>query len=260
MPVREPFHDLDWVLKCLVPAAYVGSAHIHMLRHADIAIIIGGGRNSYLAGQVARAVDVRLIPIAAFGGAGRLLWSEVHQDVGPSSAKEMDRDRFRLLGTLSHVVDAASREIGSLPRIMIVHGRSQVSEEIVRLVERNNATAFHMVDTSRTGGTIPEEFERLARSADGAVVVITPDDVGQATLGPGGERQMGQQQPQARQNVILEYGWFWCRFGRDRILPLVQGKVELPSDMHGVLYLPFTEVAEIETDIQEFVGRLKASR
>jgi hypothetical protein len=256
-PIHEPFPNLDWVVKRPVPVTYVGSAHLHMLRNADVAVIIGGGRNAYLAGQAARAMDVRLIPIAAFGGAGRLLWSEVRQEVGPSNAKEMDRDRFRLLDTLSHVVDAVVDEINSLPRIMIVHGRSEVSEEICTLVAATGATAFRMIDTSQIGGTIPEEFERLARSADGAVVVITPDDVGQATLAPGGKPKMGERQPQARQNVVLEYGWFWCRFGRSRVLPLVQGKVELPSDMLGLLKFPFTEVDDyVEAGIREFVGRL----
>ena len=76
---------------------------------------------------------------------------------------------------------------------------------------------------------------RLARTADGAVVVITPDDIGGISGTADGSPTVVSSR--ARQNVILEYGWFWCRFGRDRVLPVVRGDVELPSDIKGVLYV-----------------------
>ena len=44
--------------------------------------------------------------------------------------------------------------------------------------------------------------------------------------------------PRARQNVILELGYFLGALGRDRVCVLHKDKVELPSDIHGVLYVP----------------------
>jgi predicted nucleotide-binding protein len=43
----------------------------------------------------------------------------------------------------------------------------------------------------------------------------------------------------ARQNVILELGYFIGRLGRDRVCAIVRSKLELPSDLHGIAYLPF---------------------
>ena len=89
-PGREPFTNDRWVTKRPIPVAHVGPAHMRMLSEAHVAIVIGGSNSSYLAGQVARALDVRLLPVAAFGGAGRLLWQEVRDQVGTSGARAMD--------------------------------------------------------------------------------------------------------------------------------------------------------------------------
>jgi predicted nucleotide-binding protein len=45
----------------------------------------------------------------------------------------------------------------------------------------------------------------------------------------------------SRQNVVLEFGYFIGLLGRDRVCCLHQGNVELPSDMHGIVYIPFKE-------------------
>lgn len=45
----------------------------------------------------------------------------------------------------------------------------------------------------------------------------------------------------ARQNVVLEFGYFIGLLERDRVCCLYKGDVELPSDMHGIVYMPFEE-------------------
>jgi predicted nucleotide-binding protein len=45
----------------------------------------------------------------------------------------------------------------------------------------------------------------------------------------------------ARQNVIMELGWFMARLGRDRVVILYSGELELPSDILGVVFLEFKE-------------------
>ena len=44
--------------------------------------------------------------------------------------------------------------------------------------------------------------------------------------------------PRARQNIILELGYFAARLGRARVCPLVAPGVETPSDYDGVVYVP----------------------
>jgi predicted nucleotide-binding protein len=45
------------------------------------------------------------------------------------------------------------------------------------------------------------------------------------------------QQPRARQNVILELGYFLGRLGRSRVCALYVEGLEIPSDYSGVLYV-----------------------
>ena len=108
-----------------------------------------------------------------------------------------------------------------------------------------------------TGETIPAEFERLALQVDGAVVVITPDDEGRAGVRPDGTRSRSDSYARrARQNVVLEYGWFWCRFGRTNIALLVRGEdLELPSDISGVLFNHYTTPSDCEAALRTFVRR-----
>jgi predicted nucleotide-binding protein len=43
--------------------------------------------------------------------------------------------------------------------------------------------------------------------------------------------------PRARQNVILELGWFQGRLGRKKVVVLRDDDVEQPSDIAGLVYI-----------------------
>ena len=47
--------------------------------------------------------------------------------------------------------------------------------------------------------------------------------------------------PRARQNVVLEFGYFMGLLGRERVCCLHKRNVEIPSDMQGIVYIPFKE-------------------
>jgi predicted nucleotide-binding protein len=40
-------------------------------------------------------------------------------------------------------------------------------------------------------------------------------------------------------HVVLELGYFLGRLGRDRVCASKRGDVEIPSDIEGVVYVPF---------------------
>jgi predicted nucleotide-binding protein len=44
-----------------------------------------------------------------------------------------------------------------------------------------------------------------------------------------------------RQNVVFELGFFIGVLGPERVVALVKGKIERPSDFDGVVYIPFDE-------------------
>ena len=83
------------------------------------------------------------------------------------------------------------------------------------------------------GMTIPEKLETYG-DVGYAVVLLTPDDVGR-------EKSESKDCPRARQNVILELGFFIGRLGRKRVTALLKGKLELPSDYVGVAYTKYDD-------------------
>ena len=64
-----------------------------------------------------------------------------------------------------------------------------------------------------------------------AVVLLTPDDEGSI--------KGGTPQPRARQNVLLELGYFIGCLGRKNVCVLKRGELEIPSDFGGVVYEAF---------------------
>jgi len=55
------------------------------------------------------------------------------------------------------------------------------------------------------------------------------------------ENLLGSFESRARQNVILEFGYFIGLLNRDRVCCLLKGNVKRPSDMDGIVYIPFKE-------------------
>ena len=86
-------------------------------------------------------------------------------------------------------------------------------------------------EQASSGRTVIEKFEFYSEDIAFAVVLLTPDDVGHPGNGPN------EPKPRARQNVILELGYFMGRLGRDRVCALHREDVELPSDYQGVIYI-----------------------
>jgi len=83
------------------------------------------------------------------------------------------------------------------------------------------------------GRTIIEKFE-VEGKVGFAVVLLTPDDLGKA-------KDNSDFHQRARQNVILELGYFVGRLGRSKVCALVRGDLELPSDFAGVVYERFDD-------------------
>jgi predicted nucleotide-binding protein len=59
---------------------------------------------------------------------------------------------------------------------------------------------------------------------------MTPDDVGKAEDG-------SSLNPRARQNVVFELGFFIGKLGPEKVVALVKGEIEIPSDFDGVVYI-----------------------
>jgi predicted nucleotide-binding protein len=125
-----------------------------------------------------------------------------------------------------------AREKGTPSRkVFIVHGHEgEPREAVAGFLRKIDFTPVILHEQSNLGRTIVEKFEAHT-DVDFAVVLLTPDDVG----GP----KDGTQQPRARQNVILELGYFIGKLGRQNVCAIKLGDLEIPSDIIGVVWTPF---------------------
>ena len=120
-------------------------------------------------------------------------------------------------------------------RVFIVHGHNEAMVEgTARFVERLGLQPTVLREEPNKGRTIIEKFEDHADEAGFAIVLLTADDVG--AVAPRGESPPALA-PRARQNAILELGFFAGRLGRHKVCALYEEGVELPSDLQGVLYV-----------------------
>jgi predicted nucleotide-binding protein len=117
--------------------------------------------------------------------------------------------------------------------VFIVHGRADgPRESVARFIERFGLRPIILHEQASEGRTIIEKIERHSAVAY-AVVLLTGDDRGGLV---GADR--ATYQPRARQNVVLELGYFLGKLGRRHVCVLHEPGVEIPSDYDGVVYVP----------------------
>jgi predicted nucleotide-binding protein len=119
---------------------------------------------------------------------------------------------------------------------------------VARLIEKLELEPIVLHEQSNQGRTLPEKLE--AHSKVGfAVVILTPDDLGESKANiEGTEKEVYEKKfsdvhkkilkERARQNVILELGYFWALLGRDKLCALYTDGVEIPSDFKGIVFVP----------------------
>ncbi len=119
----------------------------------------------------------------------------------------------------------------SSPDVFVVHGHNQgIKEAVARSLELLDLNPVILHEKPNVGRTIIEKFSDYS-NVHFAIVLLTADDVGKA------KDESDSPRPRARQNVILELGYFLGRLGRSRVCALYETGVEIPSDYQGVLFV-----------------------
>ena len=113
----------------------------------------------------------------------------------------------------------------------IVHGHDEALKyQVARVLEQQGIEAVILSEQANTGKTIIEKIEKHS-DVGAAILLFTPDDSCKANA-------ESNYKPRARQNVVFEAGFFMGKLGRDRVVMLVADHtLELPSDLHGVVYV-----------------------
>ena len=113
-------------------------------------------------------------------------------------------------------------------RVFIVHGHDGgLREAVARLLDKQGIEPIILMEQPNRGRTIIEKFEDYS-DVGTAICLFTADD---NVDGVGGTKQV-----RARQNVVLETGFFIGKLGRERVIILSNNDIEMPSDLSGVLY------------------------
>ena len=138
--------------------------------------------------------------------------------------------------------------------IFVVHGRDHEARDQLELVLRRLGLAPFVLQVTGGGGdTLIEALERMigksAQSSFG-IVLATPDDLGYLKT-----EKSEDAKPRARQNVIMEMGMLLASLTRKKCAILTKGYVELPSNMGGVITIPFND--HVREAVPKLVQRLQ---
>lgn len=121
-------------------------------------------------------------------------------------------------------------------KVFLVHGQDEEAKAIVaRFISSCELNPIVLHEQPNGGRTVIEKFEKEA-DVGFAVILMTGDDVGGRRR--GNELASDDLKARARQNVVLELGYFAGRLGRDRVAALKKGDIEMPSDIAGVVWTP----------------------
>ena len=109
--------------------------------------------------------------------------------------------------------------------VFIIHGHdNELKVQLQLLLKTAGVNNFVLHEQADKGRTIIEKLIQETETSGYAIALLTPDDL----VENGNNR--------ARQNVILELGYFLGKIGKERIRIIVRDNVEIPSDLQGILY------------------------
>ena len=119
-------------------------------------------------------------------------------------------------------------------RVFIVHGHDdKIKLDVARFLEKLNLEPVILHEQANQGKTIIEKIESETDVGYG-IVLYTPCDKGGTK-----DTDFENMKFRARQNVIFEHGFLIARLGRNRVCALLDGEVEQPSDINGILYVKY---------------------
>ena len=113
-------------------------------------------------------------------------------------------------------------------RIFISHGTAPDWREVQQFIERDlSIQTLELAQEPNRGRTVLQKLTEESDLCSYAVVVMTGDD----RVQDGASR--------ARENVMHEIGYFQGKFGLVNVCLLHEEGVNIPSNIHGLVYIPF---------------------
>lgn len=236
------------------------------------------GKKFMFGGSLVAPSNIRTIRIIETEQPSSELLDKIKAERGVLKRLVLDGDAFRLVERIGRDVTREvlfgekqrQRKKTPIPlskNVFIVHGRDhKPMKELKTMLSEFGLNPIVLHEQPSGSRTVVEKLEKYS-DVGYSFVILTPDDVGAlyskfVKLRPErlikrSLRSILDLKPRARQNVVLEFGYFMGLLGRNRVCCLHKGsiklplakRVELPSDMHGIVYVPFKDSVEEVRDM-----------
>jgi predicted nucleotide-binding protein len=195
-------------------------------------------------------------------------------DIKKKDFPEIKSKIIDFIESKKQVIQKSTQKLSN--KIFIVHGRApRAIKELKAILKEMELEPIVLHEKASGSRTIIEKLEKHS-DVGFAFVLLTPDDAGYCQferrvlsddyavkIRPTLKRLRSLSEKEhettvselmkvfvkilrgrARQNVVLEFGYFIGRLGRDRVCCLHKGDVELPSDMKGIVYIHFDKTLD----------------
>ena len=140
--------------------------------------------------------------------------------------------------------DAVEADVKKNNRVFVVYGHDTIARtQLEAMLRRWDLEPLILDQLPSAGNTVIEKLEEYTKQVEFGIVLATPDDMGYAK--EDGDAKIGYR---VRQNVVLEMGMLLASIGRSKVAILLksQNNFEKPSDIEGLIYIPFKDNVEEE--------------
>ena len=146
------------------------------------------------------------------------------------------RELERIVADINYILELRAHSELEVPthspkrerRVFISHGTPPDWREVQAFIEKDQSIpTLELAQEPNRGRTVLQKLDEESDRCNYAVVVMTSDDNAQdgALL--------------ARENVMHEIGYFQGKFGLANVCLLHEEGVNIPSNIHGLVYIPF---------------------
>lgn len=142
---------------------------------------------------------------------------------------------------IKEILANAKNPVSKNNKVFVVYGHDQNARtQLEAMLRRWDLEPLILDQLASSGATIIEKLEEYTNQADFGIVLATPDDVGYSRDNKKDEKF------RVRQNVVLELGMLLASKGREKVAILLSQKEEMeaPSDIAGLIYIPFKNNVE----------------
>lgn len=137
-----------------------------------------------------------------------------------------------LIESIENTLERARKTLHARREVFVVHGHDAAARLMVAdFIRQVGLKPIILCEEPGGGLGILQQIERYSEVGF-AVVLLTGDDMGYPRREPRAKRL------RARQNVILELGFFLGKLGSSKVRCLYQDGVEMPTDYQGIIYIP----------------------